>query len=87
MIKPVIIEPKPSRTKNLIVKKGQYSENEGGYSDQELSSAKDQGEKKGSQTSRNEPTSRMVEEMGTNQTSIKGGFTISTDASSKLKQN
>jgi hypothetical protein len=66
-IVPVLMEPSPkhSRGKNLIVKKGQAvnSENEGAYSDQELSSAKSQGEKKGSQTSRNEPTSRMVEEI------------------------
>ena len=64
MMKPINIEPstKESRSKNLIAKKALNSENEAAYSDQDLSSAKSQGEKKGSQTSRNEPTSRMVNE-------------------------
>jgi hypothetical protein len=86
MMKPVFIDPptKESKSKNVIVKKPLNSENVAAYSDQELSPEKTQGEKKGSQTSRNEPTSRMVEEI--NQPSHKG-FTNSTDTSSKLKQN
>lgn len=87
MMKPVLIEPSVnhSRGKNLIVKKALNSENEGAYSDQELSSAKDHSEKKGSQTSRNEPTSRMVEDISKGQASNDGGFTFSTDTSSKMK--
>jgi hypothetical protein len=80
LIKPIIMDSVTHvKSKNLIVKKSMNSENEG-YSDEDLGV---QG-KKGSQTSRNEPTSRMVE---TNENSNIGSKISTDNSSAKLKQN
>ena len=82
IIKPIGINPTHVKGTGLNVKRAMNSENEGNYSDDDLQGAKSQGEKKGSQTSRNEPSSRL--EKGQQESK----FTISTDnSSSKLKQN
>ena len=62
-----------------MVKKAINSENEGDYSGDDLQTAKSQGEKKGSQTSRNEPKSRM-EGVGS-----KATISTTDNSSNKLK--